>query len=55
MRERHPIAYGFTEVMAGLFILGQNYSNGRGGFSAGFFAEAFETFQGSVVLAACRT
>jgi hypothetical protein len=50
MRERHPIAYGFTEVMAGLFILGQNYSNGRGGFSAGFFAEAFETFQGSVVL-----
>lgn len=35
------IAYGLTEVVAGLFILGRNYSNGRGGFSAGFFAEAF--------------
>src|SRR5260370_4533861 len=38
MRERHPIAYGFTEVMAGLFILGQNYSNERGGSRPGLFA-----------------
>ncbi len=49
MRERHPIAYGSTEMMAGLFILWQNYSNGRGGCSAGFFAEAFQTFQSNVV------
>jgi hypothetical protein len=50
MRERHPIAYGLTEMTAGLFILWQNYSNKRGGFSAGFFAEAFQTFQSNVVL-----
>jgi hypothetical protein len=51
MREKRTIAYGLTEVVAGLFILGQNYSNGRGGFSAGFFAETFQTFQWNVVLA----
>ena len=50
MREKHTIVYGLTEVMAGLFILGQNYTNGRGGFSAGFFAEAVQPFQGNVVL-----
>ena len=50
MREKHTIVYGLTEVMAGLFILGQNYSNGRGGFSSGFFAKAVETFKGNVVL-----
>jgi hypothetical protein len=49
LRERHTVAYGLTEVMAGLLILWQNYSIGRGGFSAGFFAEAFETFHGDVV------
>jgi hypothetical protein len=50
MRERHTIAYRFTEVIAGVFILGQYYSNGRGGLSAGFFAEAFQTFHWNVVL-----
>jgi hypothetical protein len=52
MREKHVVVYGVTEVVAGLFILAQNYSNGRGGFSAGFFAEAFQTFQWNVVLVA---
>jgi hypothetical protein len=42
--------YGVTEVFAELFILGQSYANGRGGFSAGFFAEAYQTFQWNVVL-----
>jgi hypothetical protein len=30
IREKHTIFYGVTEVIAGLFILGQTYSNGRG-------------------------
>jgi hypothetical protein len=50
MREKHTLSYGLTEVIAGLFILGQNYSHGRGGFSTGFFAEAIETFQPNAVL-----
>jgi hypothetical protein len=49
MRERHQIVYGLTEVVAGLFILGQSYPNGRGAFSSAF-AEAFQPFQWNVVL-----
>jgi len=47
MRSSHPVFYGITEVVAGLFILPQNYFVGRGGFSAGFFNEAYQTFQGN--------
>jgi hypothetical protein len=50
MKLKHAFVYGLTEVAAGLFILAQNYTVGRGGFSAGFFNEAFQTFQGNVVL-----
>lgn len=50
MRSNHAFLYGMTEVAAGLFILAQNYDVGRGGFSAGFFNEAFQTFQGNVVV-----
>jgi hypothetical protein len=49
MRLKHAFVYGLTEVAAGLFILAQSYTVGRGGFSAGF-NEAFQTFQGNVVL-----
>jgi hypothetical protein len=49
MRSKHLAFYGFTEIVAGLFTLAQNYSVGRGGFSA-IFAEAYQTFQGYVVL-----
>jgi hypothetical protein len=49
MRQRHAVVYGATEIVAGLFILWNNYSIGRGGFS-GAFNEAFQTFQSNVVL-----
>jgi hypothetical protein len=55
MREKHTIFYGLTEILAGLCILGQSYSNGRGGFGTGFFAEAFQTFQWNVVLISTLT
>jgi hypothetical protein len=49
VREKHQSFYGLTEVVAGLFILGQSYPNGRGAFSSAF-AEAFQPFQWNVVL-----
>jgi hypothetical protein len=49
MREKHQVIYGATEVLAGLFILGQSYPNGRGHFSSAF-SDGFQRFQWSVIL-----
>ena len=49
MRERHQISYGATEVLVGLFVLGQSYPNGRGGFSSDF-SDDFQKFHGTIVL-----
>jgi hypothetical protein len=49
MRENHRVFYGATEILAGLFILGQDYPKGRGAFSS-TFSDGFQTFQWNVVL-----
>lgn len=49
MRQHHQKIYGMSEVAVGLFILYQNYPQGRGAFSSGF-SDGFQTFRWSVVL-----
>jgi hypothetical protein len=49
MKIRHRFFYGLSEILAGIFVLLQNYPQGRGDFSSDF-GDGFQTFKWHVVL-----
>jgi hypothetical protein len=49
LRKRRRLAYGLTEVLAGLFTLYQSSTIGRGAFSSGF-SDGFQTYRWQLIL-----
>jgi hypothetical protein len=49
MKRNHRIFYGVSEIFVAIYILSQNYPQGRGGFSSGF-SDGFQVFKWNVVL-----
>lgn len=54
MKLRHRVFYGASEIFAGIFVLSQNYHQGRGAFSSGF-GDGFQAFRWNVVLLSTLT
>jgi hypothetical protein len=49
MKLKYRLIYGVLEIAAGIFVLAQNYLQGRGDFSPGF-GPGFQIFRWQVVL-----
>jgi hypothetical protein len=49
MKLKHRIFYGASEILAGIYVLSQNYPQGGGGFSSAF-SDGFQVFKWNVVL-----
>jgi hypothetical protein len=54
MKLKHRIFYGASEIVAGIYVLSQNYPQGRGAFSSGF-SDGFQVFKWNVVLISTLT